>query len=395
MIGPRDAPQKMTGYKPVEVVICRSNPVAPDPRVEKCAVALVKAGYSVRIIGWDRSGAHAPIETKAGIHIERIFIPGKFGSGTRNLYAFLRWQIALALWLGRNHKNIHIIHACDFDTVLPAMLMKRLWGVSIIYDIFDFYADHIRSNQFIRNCVRAIDRSIISQVDAVILVDEARRVQIENCPVKRCEIIYNSPPDRLDALKTHHSPRSPEPGFQIGYVGMMLKDRGLLDMLQVLKNHPTWYLELAGFGGDEDLILAAARELSNVHWHGIIDYQKSLELYFNSDVILATYDPSIPNHRLGSPNKIFEAMMLARPVIVAENTNMDRKVQEAGSGLIVRYGDLESLENALQSLCQNPELGSQLGAAGRSAYESQYGWSKMEMRIINLYKNIAEGKKLI
>ncbi len=130
--------------------------------------------------------------------------------------------------------------------------------------------------------------------------------------------------------------------------------------------------------------------MPNIHWHGKIDYQESLALYFHSDVILATYDPSIANNRLGSPNKIFEAMMLGKPVIVAENTNMDRVIRETNAGIIVRYGDLESLENSLSTLCENPDLGSKLGAAGRKAYENQYSWLKMETRIINLYESVSE-----
>ena len=221
--------------EPVEVVICRSNPVAPDPRVEKCAEALVKAGYSVRVLAWDRSGEHLTNELKNNYRIERIKIWGKFGSGTRNLIALLRWQIASGLWLRKNHQNIQIIHACDFDTVIPALLAKRLWGVKVIYDIFDFYADHIRANPWIKNLIRTIDRRLISQVDAVILVDEARRIQIENCKVKRIEIIYNSPPDHLNSLSSSPGGLPSKVGYQIGYVGMMLKDRGLLEIIQVLK----------------------------------------------------------------------------------------------------------------------------------------------------------------
>ena len=63
--------------EPVDVVICRSNPVAPDPRVEKCAEALVKAGYGVRILAWDRSGEHLTNESKNNYRIERIKILGK------------------------------------------------------------------------------------------------------------------------------------------------------------------------------------------------------------------------------------------------------------------------------------------------------------------------------
>ena len=37
------------------VVLIRSNPVSPDPPVEKMANALLGLGHSVHIIGWDRS----------------------------------------------------------------------------------------------------------------------------------------------------------------------------------------------------------------------------------------------------------------------------------------------------------------------------------------------------
>ena len=36
------------------VILLRSNPVNPDPPVEKAALALLNDGYHVRIIGWDR-----------------------------------------------------------------------------------------------------------------------------------------------------------------------------------------------------------------------------------------------------------------------------------------------------------------------------------------------------
>ncbi len=131
--------------------------------------------------------------------------------------------------------------------------------------------------------------------------------------------------------------------------------------------------------------------MPNIHWHGKIDYQESLALYFQSDVILATYDPAIANNRLGSPNKIFEAMMLGKPVIVAENTNMDRVIRETNAGIVVRYGDLENLENTLSALCENPDLGSKLGASGRMTYENQYSWLKMEQKIIDLYQEVSGG----
>ena len=45
------------------VVLIRSNPVAPDPPVEKMADALIQNGYSVIILAWDRSKNYKAKET--------------------------------------------------------------------------------------------------------------------------------------------------------------------------------------------------------------------------------------------------------------------------------------------------------------------------------------------
>ena len=41
----------------LKVVLLRSNPVSPDPPVEKMADALLSQGYEVTILGWNRSSS--------------------------------------------------------------------------------------------------------------------------------------------------------------------------------------------------------------------------------------------------------------------------------------------------------------------------------------------------
>jgi glycosyltransferase involved in cell wall biosynthesis len=138
-----------------------------------------------------------------------------------------------------------------------------------------------------------------------------------------------------------------------------------------LRDTRNWNLDLAGFGGDQDQILAAATRLPNVQWHGRIPYDQALELSRTADVLFATYDPSIPNHRYSSPNKVFEAMMLGKPIIVARNTNMDRMIEQADCGMVVEYGDVAGLEAALVRLCKDEGLHKRLARNARLAYMRQ------------------------
>jgi glycosyltransferase involved in cell wall biosynthesis len=129
-----------------------------------------------------------------------------------------------------------------------------------------------------------------------------------------------------------------------------------------------------------------------VTWHGRINYACALELSRQADVLFATYDPEIPNHHYSSPNKVFEGMMLGKPIIVAEHTNMDRMILDANCGIIVKYGDKAALENALSLLANDRVFRETLGAHSRRAYEEVYSWQKMQVRLKDFYTQILQNR---
>lgn len=371
------------------VIFCRSNPIAPDPRVEKEARCLAESGYSVRVLGWDRSSSLPRKEETKGINVERISIRSGYARGLSNLPALLLWQLGLLLKLIKLRKKYDLIHACDFDTILPALICKKLFNKIVIYDIFDFYADHLRKTPgWIKKLIRSTDLRAINHADAVILVDDSRFTQIQGACPKQAVIINNSPEDKTIDLE------SPVVGdnysLRLAYIGLIQVERGLLHVLGILKRHPTWILDIGGFGGDEVYIKEISGDMSNVRWHGRISYQKALNLSAGADVLFALYDPDIPNHRYASPNKIFEAMMLGKPIVVARGTNMDCVVDQAKSGLVVDYGDAFALEEVFTKLEQDHHLRLDLGKNAREAYKKKYSWEIMKVRLLLLYQSLLE-----
>ena len=389
------------------VVIFRSTPIAPEPRVEKIA-AVLAGSYQVYIVGWDRTGK-LPIKQETGsFSLERYSHPAAFGSGMRNLGRLLQWQLFLIGWVIRNGKGIRIIHACDFDTVLPALLAKLIFCCRVVYDIFDFYADHVRNTPWwIKSLIRQADRAAVRLSDAVILVDESRRVQLKGIRISQLEVIYNTPldvptakafpvdaPTQALGLTLPPEQEQAQPiSLRLAYVGLLQVERGLLIVLEVLQKHPNWHLDLAGFGGDESLILEHLAQSTNVTWHGQVPYEIALALNLAADVLFATYDPSIENHRYASPNKVFEAMMLGKPVVVARDTNMDRLIEANRCGLVVPFGESGALEAAFERLALDVQLRGELGRNARLAYDSRYSWDKMGEKLLQLYASLIRAPK--
>lgn len=366
----------------------RSNPVSPDPRVSKSAASLVSAGYHVTVFCWDRLQQTLTGDQLPGVTFIRRQIRGRYASGLKNLVPLLRWQIALFGWLFANRNKMDVIHACDFDTVVPAFCISQLFHIPLIYDIFDFYADNIRAvNPAAARMAAWLDRRIIRRVDGVILADENRIDQLKPAVPKRQVVIYNTPPDRY-----MNGGSGPDGRFTIAYAGQLLLNRGLLELITVVSQHPEWQLNLAGFGGDAEKIVAAAKACPNITFSGSVDYDKALQMMITSTVIYALYDPKLPNHRYASPNKLFEAMMLAKPIIVAGGTGIDRLVEKEAIGLVVPYGDCSALEQALCKLDENPGKAHEIGLRARKCYENRYNWSKMEGKLLSFYRQVLEGR---
>ena len=104
------------------VVLVRSNPVNPNPAVERIASVLAKENWDVTVIGWDRNREYdACVDVlKLGDKTARVIrfgIPAVFSGGIKkNLLPLIKFEKMLAKWL-REHKNEYdVIHAFDFDT---------------------------------------------------------------------------------------------------------------------------------------------------------------------------------------------------------------------------------------------------------------------------------------
>jgi glycosyltransferase involved in cell wall biosynthesis len=374
----------------MRIIIVRSTPISPEPRLERVAQSLSKAGDQVSILGWDRSAMLPSSEELEYGGVTRMRWRSGYGKEMGNTPAMVVWLSWLLNWLWQHRGEYEVIHACNFDTILPALIMKLAFRKIVVYDIFDFYAEMLRATpRWIIKLIRALDLWAIGRADAVILADDCRREQIKGANPKSVTVIYNSPEDVLEEMGQKVGRETdPHEGLRVAFIGLLHVERGLVQLLEVFSRHPEWKFDLAGFGGDEDIILPMAAKLANVAFHGRVDYEVAISLMHGADALIATYDPRIPNHRYASPNKLFEAMMLAKPIVVARGTNMDCIVEGKDCGLVVDYGDVKALERALQRLADDPGLRASMGAAGRKAYDQEYNWEIMRQRLVTLYHTL-------
>lgn len=371
------------------VILLRGRSLAIDPTIMKVAEVLLKDGYDVNLLVWDRQNSMKKIKE---IYSEYKIFTFNFRAPTDKPTAVffhpIWWLYIFGFLMKRKYD---IIHANDWDTLPPAILVKILKKKPLIYTVYDFYANNLPDGKF--NWLRKIVRKIFSKAekfgigftDFLFLVDESRYEEISGAKIKKVDYIYNSPPDYFIPSNKKNDGKE----LIIFYAGLITKLRGIQHMIDAVSQLNGFKMILAGKINEPDIIEYAKKFPNKVSYIGILPtYKDVIEETKKADILFRFSDPNLPKTKYESSNKLFEAMMLAKPIIVSEGSSMARIVKEENCGIVVPYGDVKVIKEVLIKLKNDEKLRYQLGKNGRKAYENKYSWKIMADRILKAYREV-------
>lgn len=373
------------------VVLIRSNPVNPDPPVEKMARALCEFNYNVVILAWDREENYSCKKAKIKyndktIIIYRWGIRSSFGGGIKNLKALMLFQRRIYEFLKRNHKKINIIHAYDFDTGYISQKIAQKYHKKFVYQILDYYAACHTSNPKVYVVLSKLENGLINKADAVFICTEERKKQIKGSVPKKLEVIHNCP-ESLSIEGVADIEKKTKNTISVAYIGIFWEHRFLKELLEVVEQDERLELNIGGYGMLAEDIKKASSACSRIHNYGRIPYEKTLQLEQDSDFMIAMYDPAIENHKFSAPNKVYESMMLGKPIIMAKGTGWDQVIEDNNLGVIVDYSvegfkaGVSKMVDMIQKKEYNPTQAQEL-------YKNEYSWDIMKKRIERTYRDI-------
>lgn len=314
-----------------------------------------------------------------------IQLPAMIGGGVKNILPLMKYRSILSKWLKENQEKYDAIHAVDYDTGAIAMQIKKKYKKKLVYHIADFYADsRLNIPTFLKKRLRQSEYQIINQADATIICSDDRKEQIEGSHPKNLVVVHNTPPRKQEAFATEL--QNKKEILKVTYVGGLEKKRFIDQAISTVKDNPNYHLTLAGSIGDAREAVSEIEKIRNIDFLGKVSYEQALELYKDTDIMFAMYDPKHPNHTYSAANKVYEAMLLGKPIIVANNTGMDKIVRAEDMGYTIDFTK-EAFSNLLDYLTKNRK---ELYEKSENAYEAyaRYSWEEMEKRIIHLYENL-------
>lgn len=318
----------------------------------------------------------------------------------RRWLLFLEQISGWAVALDRVAEPADVWHGMSIGALPAVLRQRRQRGGRAVYDALDIYL-HARSMEHAHPVKRwvhgAIERRWARQADAVVTVNEgcadvlerelgvARPLAVLNCPEWTPLIVPR--PDRIrERLGLERSTRI------VLYHGGLLSERGIEQGMDAILEVPDAAFVVLGYGPLRNTIAVRAGQppyAGRVHVLDAVPPSELLAWTSSADAILVAIQPTTLNHRLATPNKLFEAMMSGVPVVAADLPEMARIVTETGCGVLCDPTDPAAIAAALRAVLDAPaEERGAIRERALTAARQTYHWGAQSGALLALHRRL-------
>ena len=347
-----------------------------DVRVSKVCRSLSSFGYDVHFIGWDRRPQLSKVLQLGNTRSHLLIRPTRFGK--MDYLGEFQFAAHIAKSIARIRPNI--VCAVNEDTALLCLPFKRIFFRYLFCDIFDGLSDRLSNRSwFIRQGLSVVSWVCRKFSDRLIATDEPRFRRFGQNRQKT-KVIENVPEDPGPSL----SRKFPSGTVKIWVGGSLAEDRGLRQILSAIEDNEQVQILAAGWPYDAFASDVFAKH-DKVEFHGILTSRESLELAASCDAIFAFYAPYTVNHRLASPNKMYDAMAVGRPLITNDEIGIARSISDNQLGFSCAYDDVESLRAIVCDLVRHRDRLPTFATRARKLFLQGHTWQTMEERLADLY----------
>lgn len=349
------------------------------------------------------------VEERSGIRVVRVktFISANQGVILRTLDFLSFMAAAIPAGLVEERPDVICATSPQFFTAVGGCALAALRRIPFVFELGDLWpasvaaVGAVKQKSLVRG-VELLELFLYRQSAAVIALTNAFKENLvsRGIPADKIGVVING----VDLPRYAPRPRDAELDrqwglegkFVIGYVGThgMAHDlKNVLDAAELLRAEPRLRFLFVGAGAEREALIADAkkRQLDNVLFIPIQPKELMPRIWSLCNVALVHLKNS-PTFADVIPSKIFEAMGMARPVLlVSPDGEARRIVANAGAGLCVPAGDPAALAEASRRLLASPELCEELGRKSHQA-APQFTRETQARRVIQVFESVVAGR---
>ena len=180
-------------------------------------------------------------------------------------------------------------------------------------------------------------------------------------------------------------------GFVVGYIGRLVEEKGLTDLVDALPFCDQSVNLL--FVGDgelrESLKHRAQANGSSTRVRFLAGVPaKQLPPIMNALDALCLPSRTTPSWKEQFGRVIIEAHACEVPVVGSSSGAIPEVVGDGG--LVFREGDVRDVANAIETLRENPQLARKMGRVGRAKVEESYTWRRVAEQMFRIYSRVLD-----
>jgi glycosyltransferase involved in cell wall biosynthesis len=383
---------------------------AGGTRHYELAQSLVHEGHCVTIIaspisyltGKSRlNGGHWVIkeEPQPGITILRAYTYSALHrSFFHRVLSFLSFMVSSFI-IGLQVKNVQLVWGTSPPIFqgATAWLLARLKRVPFLFEIRDLWpafaiAVGVLKNPFLIKASLWLEAFLYKHADQVMVNSPGFINHVTSRGAKQVKLIPNgADPDMFDPEVdggVYRQKHGLTDQFVILYAGAhgLSNDLNIvLEAAKEIRHRPDVLFLMVGDGKEKAALQKRAQDLnlSNVLFLPPVPKNEMVEVMAASNACLAILKP-LELYKTTYPNKVFDYMAAARPVLLAIDGVSRQVVEEAQAGVFCQPGDPHALAETALYLADHPQQAVVMGKKGRQAIESKFNRAVFAKQLLDL-----------
>lgn len=373
------------------------NSVWYDPRVRKQIEEYIRCGHEVCVVGHrcsrydEEKVAQIPAPTEI-VHVEKY--AGKQSSPFKKLYREYLRNKALTQAVVKTKADV--IHANDYNALVPAYAAAKKMGCVLVYDSHEICVENDFSKTLPSIYVKYMrwkEKKMCRNLDQMVCVSHAaadyfvqaygipKPMVVTNCALKREAFVAEGKHD----------------GFEILNHGQFYEGRGydlMVEAAPLLKDLPDVRIALRGFGRIEEQLRSRVEELGakNVVFYPKVLVQELIPEAAKSHVGVAITVPICLNFKLSMSNKLFEYAAAGLPVIMSDIPEHRYLNEKYDFGLILEENTPGCFAKAVKTLRDDEKLYKRL-AENATRLSREVNWETEFNRLIQRERELVHEKK--
>lgn len=355
---------------------------------QQFAVAAIKDGWDVHLVcnvGQKGDEILSKIVT-AGIHVIPVKLARTGITPFLDLKAFFTvYDLARAL-------KPKIIHAVALKPILISQCISSLAKIPLLAMItglgYVFTGESVKAalaRPIVTTAMRFVTKNPLSKF--VVLNHEDAAWIHENFGADNDKII-TIPGTGIDLKRFSPAQQPLAAPFKIAYVGRMLKDKGIFELIEAVKILRVKQIKL-------QLILAGAPDPSNPAsiteaqlqaWQQDGWCSCSGHIHEIENLYRQVHAVTLPSYREGLGMTILEAAATGLPCVATDVPGCRSAVVDGETGILVPPRDPQALADAIERLALQPDLRQSMGAKARNLVEQKFARDIVVEQMLDLYR---------